>query len=95
MYYENMRFGDYADINFTKAEMDRIYHYAIYKWIRNAKSIKEINVPWINNSSVDLYDQLKETWKIRKIADDDEVWLNDLVIQSLILILWLRYEKYN
>lgn len=95
MYFEEMRIGDYADIELSKAEIDRIYEYAKYKWIRSARSKKEIINPWIEYSSVDLYERLEQIWKDRKDSDLNEEWLNDIVIQSLILIMRLRYEQYN
>ena len=95
MYYENMRFGDYADIELSIAEMDRIYQYAKHRFIRTARSKREIAEPWINYSSEDLYDRLEEIWNKRKDSDQKEEWLYDLIIQSVVLVLSLRYEKYN
>ena len=90
-----MRFGDYADLELSMAEMDRIYQYAKHRFIRTARSKREIAEPWINYSSEDLYDRLEEIWNKRKDSDQKEEWLYDLIIQSMVLVLSLRYERYN
>ena len=95
MYFENMTIGTYGDIELSKAEMDRIYEFAKHKWILEASSTKDIINPWITYTSEQLYERLEEIWNDRKRSEDDERWLNDLIIQAIVLTLSMRHERFN
>lgn len=93
MYLERMTVGNYADIELTKAELDRIFEFAKYKWISTAKSTKEVINPYKEYSFNELYERFDEILAFHQKADLTENMLLDLIIQSSMLILSMRYEK--